>query len=67
MMKEVMIGMNDGVKVGDKTVKTIRFSDDQAMIEFSEIGLRRLKERTNIVIKNCGMRITVTSKRRRRL
>ena len=36
--------MEEGVKVGGRLFKDVRFADDQGMIADSELGLQRLKD-----------------------
>ena len=39
MMVEAMEGIEEGIKIGGKLLKNLRFADDQGMIAGSEVGL----------------------------
>ena len=43
-MMEAMEEMEEGVKVGGRLLKDVRFADDQGMVADSELGLQRLMD-----------------------
>ena len=43
MMKNAMDTVKEGIKVGEKIVKDVRFADDQGMIASTRIGLQRMR------------------------
>ena len=48
-MIEAMEDIDEGVKVGGKLLKDIRFADDQAMVADSEKGLQEIMEKLPVV------------------
>ena len=42
MMFEALEGVGEGVKIGGKMLKDVRFADDQGMIASSESGLQTI-------------------------
>lgn len=44
MMTEAMEDIEEGVKIGGKLLKDVRFADDQGMVASSESGLQRLMD-----------------------
>ena len=44
MMLEAMEGIEEGVRVGRKLVKDVRFADDQGMVAGTEQGLQKLMD-----------------------
>src|SRR3981189_2535758 len=59
MMKEVLEGVEEGIRVGGELISDIRFADDQAMVASSEVGLQRLIDRLNAVSKKHSMKINI--------
>ena len=57
MMAEAMEGTEEGVKVGEKLVKYIRFADDQGMVASSARGLQSIMDRLESTARNYGMKI----------
>ena len=49
----------DGIVVGGKLVRDVRFADDQGMVARSEKGLQELMNRLNDTAKNFNMKINV--------
>jgi len=47
MMRETMEGVTEGLKVGGRLTKALRFADDQAMIATSQRGLQSMMDRLN--------------------
>jgi len=44
MMSEAMAGIEEGVGVGQKLVKDVRFADDQRMVAGTEQGLHKVMD-----------------------
>jgi len=59
MMLEAMEEIDEGVKVGGKLLKDVRFADDQGMVASSELGLQRLMDGLVRVAKQYDMKINV--------
>jgi hypothetical protein len=51
--------MNEGIKVGGKLVKALRFADDQAMLAHSQEGLQRMMDRLDMISTEYGMKINI--------
>ena len=47
----------EGVSVEGQLVSDVRFSDDQAMVEGTEMGLQRLMNKLNDTVKNFGIKL----------
>ena len=59
MMRDAMEGIQDGVKVGGRTINEIRFADDQAIIANSEEGLQRIMEKLEKTSIKCNFKINL--------
>ena len=59
MMLEAMEGVEDGVKIGGKLLKDVRFADDQGMIAGSESGLQETMNALNTTATNYDMKINI--------
>jgi hypothetical protein len=59
MMIEAMEGIEEGVKVGGKLLKDVRFADDQGMVASSESGLQILMDGLVTVAKQYDMKVNV--------
>ena len=59
MVQEAMSPIKEGVKVGGRVVKAVRFADDQAMVADSEEGLQRMITSLNQVVERYGMKINI--------
>jgi len=57
MMTEAMEGTEEGVKVGGKMLKDIRFADDQGMVASSEQGLQNIMSSLEVTAEKYGMKI----------
>jgi len=44
LIREALENTEEGIKVGGKTVKAMRFADDQAMLAGSECDLQRMMD-----------------------
>ena len=59
LMLEAMSDVDEGVNVGGKLLKDVRFADDQGMVASTQNGLQRLMDRVNETSKRYGMKINV--------
>ena len=59
MMIEAMEDIDEGVKVGGKLLKYIRFADDEAMVADSEKGLQEILDKLVEVGRKYDMKINV--------
>jgi hypothetical protein len=57
MMVEAMEGIEEGVKIGGKLIKDVRFADDQGMIAKNEAGLQKSMDSLNSTSLRYGMKI----------
>ena len=56
MMLEAMEGIEEGIKIGGKLLKDVRFADDQAMAASSEEGLQKIMDGLNRTAKEYEMK-----------
>jgi len=49
LIREALENTKEGVKVGGKIIKALRFADDRAMLAGSESDLQRMMDRFNMV------------------
>lgn len=59
MMREAMDGIEEGVKVGGRLVKDVRFADDQGVAADNNAGLQRLMNGIQEEADRYGMRVNV--------
>jgi len=59
MMVEAMEEVEEGIKIGGKLLKDVRFADDQGMVADSEIGLQRLMDGLGSAAHQYDMKINV--------
>src|SRR5207244_11347200 len=59
MMVEAMESIEEGIKVGGKLIKDVRFADDQGMIAKSEAGLQKIMDGLNSTSLEYGMKINI--------
>jgi hypothetical protein len=59
MMIEAMEGIEEGIKVGGKLVRDVRFADDQAMAAGTESGLQKMMDSLNSTAERYGMKINI--------
>src|SRR6218665_2362242 len=59
MMIDAMEEIEEGIKVGGKRVKDVRFADDQGMVSGSEGGLQKLMDRLNRTAKEYDMKVNI--------
>src|SRR5579862_6053758 len=59
MMIEAMEDIDEGVNVGEKLVKDVKFADDQRMVASSEQGLQRLMDTLATTAKKYDMKINI--------
>ena len=61
MMVEAMEGIEEGIKIGGKLLKDVRFADDQGMVAGSEFGLQKIIDGLNSTALKYGMKINISS------
>jgi len=59
MMIDAMEEIKEGIKVGGKLVKDVRFADDQGMTAASEGGLQKLMDGLNRTAKEYDMKVNI--------
>lgn len=59
MMVEAMEGIEEGIRIGGKLLKDVRFADDQAMIAGSEVGLQKIMDGLNATALRYGMKVNI--------
>ena len=59
MMIDAMEEIEEGIKVGGKQVKDVRFADDQGMVASSEGGLQKLMDGLNRTAKEYDMKVNI--------
>src|SRR6218665_2763959 len=57
LVREALQDSEEGVKVGGKLIKALRFADDQAMVAGKEDDLQRMMDRLNKTTTEYGMKI----------
>ena len=57
LMKEAFRNVNAGITVGGRTINSLRFADDKAILASNEEGLQELMTRLNDVSEEYGMKI----------
>ena len=62
-MVEAMENVEEGIKVGSKWLKDVKFADDQAMVASSELGLQTIMDGLVRVAKQYDMKINVKKKK----
>lgn len=59
MMGEALEDVEDGVKIGGRSVADVRFADDQAMVSSSQRGLQNIMQKLTNAAGNYDMRINI--------
>jgi hypothetical protein len=59
VIKSAMDEVEEGVKVGGKLIKALRFADDQAMVADSWEGLQKMIDKLNKISIEYGMKINI--------
>lgn len=59
MMSKAMDGVEEGIWVGGKLLKDVRFADDQGMLAGSEVGLQKIMDSLNNTALEYNMKINV--------
>ena len=59
MMKDALGNVEEGVIVGGRLLKDVRFADDQAMVSNTNEGLQRLMDRLVEAAEEYGMKVNV--------
>ena len=57
IIKEALEDLEEGIKVGGRWIRALRFADDQAMMAGSQEGLQTMMDRLNATSKENGMKI----------
>ncbi|PGH37471.1 MAG: hypothetical protein CRN43_21000, partial [Candidatus Nephrothrix sp. EaCA] len=57
LIREALEDTEEGIKVGGKIIKALRFADDQAMLAGSEYDLQRMLDRLNRISAEYNMKI----------
>ena len=57
MKMEAMEGIEEGIKIGGKLVKDVRFVDDQGKLAGSEAGLQKIMDSLNATALKYGMKV----------
>ena len=58
-MREAIDSIEEGVLVGGRLLKDVRFAEDQAMLAGTNEGLQRLMDGLNSAAEDYGMKINV--------
>ena len=59
MMEEAMEGIEEGITIGGKLLKDVRFADDQGMVASTECGLQKLMDGLVETAKRYDMKVNV--------
>ena len=59
MMRDAIDSIEEGMVVGGRLLKDVRFADDQAVLASSKEGLQRLMDGLNSAAEDYGMRVNV--------
>ena len=60
LIQEAMEETGEGIKVGGRLIKALRFADDQAMLAKTQEGLQRMMDQLNLTSKKYNMRINIS-------
>src|SRR6218665_145401 len=63
MMIDAMEEIEEGIKVGGKLVKDVRFADDQGMVAGTEEGLQKLMDGLNTTAQEYDMKVNIKKRR----
>ena len=59
LVREAVEDMEEGIKVGGRWIKALRFADDQAMLARNQKGLQAMMDRLNTTSTEYGMKINI--------
>jgi retron-type reverse transcriptase len=59
VIRETLEEVNEGIKVGGRIIKALRFADDQAMMAGSQGGLQKMIDKLNRISMEYDMRINI--------
>jgi hypothetical protein len=59
MVGEALDGMEEGIKVGGRLIKDVRFADDQGMVASTEEGLQKIMDSLVTTAKEYDMKVNV--------
>src|SRR6218665_1470346 len=57
LVREAVEDLEEGIKVGGRWIKALRFADDQAMVAKSQKGLQAMMDRLDRTSREYGMKI----------
>ena len=57
MIVEAFQDIDEGVKVGGRALRDIRYADDQTMMSSTENGLQEIMSKLSIIAEKYGMRV----------
>src|SRR6476661_7996372 len=58
-MKEALENVEEGIRVGDKLIKDVKYADNQGMVANTEAGLQSLMDSLNTTAKHYDMKINI--------
>src|SRR6218665_46149 len=59
LVREAVEDLEEGIKVGRRWIKALRFADDQAMVAKSQKGLQTMMDRLDRTSREYGMKINI--------
>ena len=59
LIQEAMEETDEGVKVGGRLIKALRFADDQSMLATTQAGLQKMMDKLNLTSKTYNMKINI--------
>jgi hypothetical protein len=59
MIREAFDDVNEGIKIGGKLIKEVKFVDNKGVLASTERGLPKLMTNLDIVTNNYGMKISI--------
>src|SRR6218665_495580 len=59
LVREAVEDLEEGIKVGERWIKALRFADDQAMVAKSQKGLQVMMDRLDRTSREYGMKINI--------
>jgi retron-type reverse transcriptase len=60
LIQEAMEETEEGIKVGGRLIKALRFADDQAMLATTQEGLQRMMDQLNLTSGKYNMKINIS-------
>src|SRR5688572_33494243 len=59
LIQEALEETEEGVKVGGRLIKALRFADDQAMLATTQAGLQKMMDKLNLTSKTYKKKIKI--------